>query len=249
METILWSLAAGSAAILAAGILRGFTGFGVALAGVPLLALVAEPRLAVPTVMFLQIASGIQNLVQDRRHIEWPVLFWLLPGAIVGILPGLWLLLWLSADAARLGIGCLIVATVLLLARGFSLERLPGRPSLLLIGGVSGVLNGFAAIAGPPVIALFFAVRRPPEIMRATLAGYFLLTGLIGLAMALGKGVIAPAELWFAVALSPALFAGLALGTRLFDGDFRRHYRRAGLLLLLLIGLSASLRGTLGLWP
>ena len=26
----------------------------------------------------------------------------LLPGAVLGIVPGLWLLLWLSADAARL---------------------------------------------------------------------------------------------------------------------------------------------------
>lgn len=248
MTLMLWSVVAGSAAIFASGILRGFTGFGVALAGVPLLALVAEPRLVVPTVMFLQIASGIQNLIQDRRHIEWPLLFWLLPGTVLGILPGLWLLVWLSADAARLAIGMLIVATVLLLARGFSLDRLPGPPSLLAIGGVAGVLNGFAAIAGPPVIALLFAVRRPPEIIRATLAGFFLLTGVIGLTMALGKGIIVPAELWFAVALCPALFAGLALGGRLFDGDFRRHYRKVGLGLLLLAGLAAATRGAIGLW-
>ncbi|MDV7400864.1 TSUP family transporter, partial [Arthrospira platensis SPKY1] len=100
--------------------------------------LVAEPRLVVPTVMFLQIASGLQNLVQDRRHMEWPLLLWLLPGGILGTLPGLWLLLSLSPDAARLGIGLAIVATVLLLARGLRLDRLPGRPGLLAIGGLSG---------------------------------------------------------------------------------------------------------------
>jgi uncharacterized protein len=241
-------LAAGSVAIFASGILRGFTGFGIGLAGVPLLALVAEPRLVVPSVMLLQIASGVQNLVQDRRHIDWRLLLPLMPGALVGIVPGLWLLLWLAADVVRLGIGMLVVGTVLLLAQGFRLDRQPRTPALLAIGAVSGVLNGLAAMAGPPMIALLFALRRPPEIIRASLAGYFLFSGLVGLFMALLQGVIRPNELWFAVALFPALFFGLFLGARLFDGDFRRHYRKVGLGLLLLAGLSAAIRGAIGLW-
>ena len=244
----LWSLAAGSAAILASGILRGFTGFGIALAGVPLLALVAEPRLVVPSIMLLQIASGVQNLVQDRRHIDVRLLLPLLPGAVLGIVPGLWLLLWLAADVVRLGIGMLVMATVLLLARGFRLERPPRPPTLVALGAASGLLNGLAAMAGPPMIALLFALRRPPEIIRATLAGYFFFTGFVGLGMALLQGVIAPGELWFALALLPALFIGLALGGRLFDGDFRRHYHKVGLGLLLLAGLAAAIRGATGLW-
>jgi uncharacterized protein len=248
MGVSIFGLVAGSIAILAAAVLRGFTGFGIGLAGVPLLALVVEPRLVVPSVMFLQIVSGVQNLMQDRRHIDWRLLLPLLPGALVGIVPGLWLLLWLAADVVRLGIGVMVVGTVLLLARGFRLDREPRRPTLLAMGAVSGVLNGLAAMAGPPMIALLFALRRPPEITRATLAGYFLFTGLIGLAMALVQGVIRPGELWFAVALLPALFLGLAIGGRLFDGEFRRHYRSVGLGLLLLAGLSAGLRGAVGLW-
>ena len=247
MSLSLWSLGAGSAAILAAGVLRGFTGFGIALAGVPLLALVAEPRLVVPSVMFLQIVSGVQNLIQDRRHIDGRLLVPLLPGAVLGVVPGLWMLLWLSPDTVRLGIGLVVVATVLLLTRDFRLEHRPGNSALLGIGAASGILNGLAAISGPPIIALLLALRRPPEIMRATLAAYFLCTGLVGLAIALAKGVLTPGELWFAIALLPALFLGLGLGARLFDGDFRRHYRKVGLTLLLLTGLAAGARGALGL--
>lgn len=239
---------AGSLAILASGILRGFTGFGIGLAGVPLLALVAEPRLVVPSVMLLQIVSGVPALIQDRRHIDVRLLLPLMPGALLGIVPGLWLLLWLAADLVRLGIGLLVVGTVLLLARGFRLERQPRTATLLAMGAVSGVLNGLAAMAGPPMIALLFALRRPPEIIRATLAAYFLFTGLVGLVMALVQGVIEPSELWFGVGLLPALFLGLHLGCRLFDGDFRRHYRKVGLTLLLLAGLSAAIKGAIGLW-
>jgi uncharacterized membrane protein YfcA len=248
MSLSLWTIGTGSVAILASGILRGFTGFGIGLAGVPLLALVTEPRLVVPSIMFLQIASGVQNLVQDRRHIDVRLLLPLLPGAVLGIVPGLWLLLWLEADVVRLGMGLLVVATVLLLAQGFRLDREPRRSTLLAMGAVSGVLNGLAAMAGPPIIALLFALRRPPEIIRATLAGMFMFTGLVGLAMALAQGVIAPGELGFALALLPALFLGLHLGARLFSGDFRRHYRSVGLGLLLLAGLAAAIRGAVGLW-
>ena len=242
------TLVAGSAAMLASGILRGFTGFGIGLAGVPLLALVAEPRLVVPSIMLLQIASGVQSLVQDRRHIDIRLLLPLMPGAALGIAPGLWLLSWLAADVVRLGIGVLVVGTVLLITQGFRLDREPGKPTLLALGAVSGVLNGLAAMSGPPMIALLFALRRPPEIIRASLAGFFLYSGLVGLAMALLQGMIQPNELWFAVALFPPLFFGLLLGARLFDGDFRRHYRKVGLGLLLLAGLAAAIRGAIGLW-
>jgi uncharacterized protein len=248
MSLTLWSVGTGSVAILASGILRGFTGFGIGLAGVPRLALVAEPRLVVPSIMLLQIASGVQNLVQDRRYIDLRLLLPLLPGAVLGIVPGLWLLLWLEADVVRLGMGLLVVATVLLLAQGFRLDREPRRSTLLAMGAVSGVLNGLAAMAGPPMIALLFALRRPPEIIRATLAGLFMFTGFVGLGMALLQGVIAPGELGFAFALLPALFLGLHLGARLFDGEFRRHYRKVGLGLLLLAGLAAAVRGAAGLW-
>jgi uncharacterized membrane protein YfcA len=248
MGVSLASFAAASVAVLVSGILRGFTGFGVALAGVPLLSLVLEPRLVVPSVMLMQIVSGLQNLIIDRQHVEWRLLWLLLPGAVLGVWPGLQLLAWLSADAARLGIGVVVVGTVLLLARGFRLQRLPGSATLLALGGVSGVLNGFAAIAGPPVIALLFALHHPAERTRATLAGFFVFTGTIGLAMALAQTVVAPTQLWLAAALCLPLFIGLALGGRLFDGDFRRHYRKVGLILLLLVGGSAALKGALGLW-
>jgi len=239
---------AGSLAMGTAGILRGFTGFGTALAGVPLLSLVFAPRLAVPTIMALQIATGLQNLHADGRHVEWRTLLRLLPGAVVGIVPGLWLLLWLSADAARLAIGLIVVLTSLLLQRGWRLERLPGTGGLLALGVLSGVLNGLAAIAGPPVIALFFALRRSPEVTRASLAAFFLCNGVLGLSLALGKGLIAPGELWLAALLCPAMILGTTLGGRLFTGDLKRHYRLVGLVALLAVGLAAAARGAIGLW-
>lgn len=248
MSLSLSGVLAGAAAAFVAGILRGFSGFGVALSAVPLLSLAFEPRLVVPNVMLLQLVSGLVGLGRERRHIEWPAIGRLLPAAALTTLPGLGLLLWLAPDAARLGIGLLVATTALLLARGYRLETMP-RPAVLLgIGGFSGLLGGFAAIPGPPVIALFFALGRDPAITRATLAFFFLCTGAIGLAIALSAAVIGWPELWLGLALLPAMFIGQIAGGRLFDGDFRRHYRLVGLGLLLLAGVAAAIRGGTGLW-
>lgn len=248
MTLSIGAVLAGSVAMASAGILRGFTGFGTALAGVPLLSLVFAPRLAVPTIMALQIVAGLQNLYADGRHIEWRTLLRLLPGAVLGIVPGMGLLLWLRADTARLAIGLIVVLTVLLLQRGWHLRRLPGPWGLLALGGLSGVLNGLAAMAGPPIIALFFSLRRPPEVTRASLAAFFLCNGTLGLALALAQGLIAPGELWLAALLCPAMILGTTLGGRLFTGDLKRHYRLVGLLALLAVGLAAAVRGAMGLW-
>lgn len=248
MSLSLAGIAIGAAAAFLAGILRGFSGFGVALAAVPLLSLAFEPRLVVPNVMLLQLVGGLVGLGHEHRHIEWPSIGRLLPAAAVATLPGLALLLWLDADAARLGIGVLVAATALFLTQGYRLRAMPPPAALVGVGSVSGLLGGFAAIPGPPVIALYFALARDPEITRATLAFFFLCTGAVGLALALAAGVIGWRELGFGLALLPAMFVGQAAGARLFDGDFRRHYRNVGLALLLLAGIAAAIRGGLGLW-
>lgn len=244
----LFGLLVGAVAAFLAGILRGFSGFGVALSAVPLLSLAFDPRLIVPNVMLLQLMGGLVGLGREHRHIEWPAIGRLLPAAAFATLPGLGLLLWLEPDAARLGIGLLVSATALLLARGYRLAAMPRPVALFGIGGFSGVLGGFAAIPGPPVIALFFALGREPAVTRATLAFYFLCTGAIGLATALWSGVIRWPGLWLGLALLPGMLIGQATGSRLFDGAFRRHYRRVGLALLLLAGIAAALRGGAGLW-
>ncbi|HEY0420739.1 MAG TPA: hypothetical protein VGC80_14575, partial [Acetobacteraceae bacterium] len=54
-------LAAAALAILFAGVLRGFTGFGFALAAVPLTSLVLPPGLVVASVLVMQAVVGFRD--------------------------------------------------------------------------------------------------------------------------------------------------------------------------------------------
>src|ERR1017187_5681594 len=109
-----------------AALLRGFTGFGFAIAAVPLLSLVLPPARVVPLTVMLQVLASLVDLRAASRITDWRSMGWLTPGMVVGTPLGLFLLTRLSANDARLTIGVLILGSAMLLGRGL---RLPARPA------------------------------------------------------------------------------------------------------------------------
>src|SRR5262245_1490350 len=118
-------LAFGLCVVLAAGFMRGFTGFGFAMAAVPLLPPVVPPARAVPFVVLLQLLAGVWDWREARKHAQWRSLPWLIAGAVVGTPLGTMSLALMSADWARLAIAGAVLLAVVLLARGLKLPDLP----------------------------------------------------------------------------------------------------------------------------
>src|SRR5271156_4351721 len=87
-------------ALLAAS-LRGFTGFGFAIAAVPLLSLALPPARVVPLAVVLQVLASLIDLRAASRITDWWSMLWLSPGMVVGTPLGLLLLTRLSANEAR----------------------------------------------------------------------------------------------------------------------------------------------------
>src|SRR5580700_3067784 len=80
-----------------AALLRGFTGFGFAIAAVPLLSLALPPARVVPLAVVLQVLASMVDLRAASRITDWRSLVWLSPGMVVGTPLGLWLLTRMSA--------------------------------------------------------------------------------------------------------------------------------------------------------
>lgn len=239
-------LASASLCVLIAGAVRGYSGFGFAMAAVPLLSLVLEPAAVVPVVMVLQIVTGLDGTLREWAMIEPRPVALLMPGAVVGMVPGLLLLAAMPPDLARLVIGLAVASAVVLLATGWKLPGMPRPRTILGVGLASGVLNGVAAIAGPPVIAMYLASPRPVEVIRATLVFYFLLTSLVGLLIALERGMIGTHGFVLALVLVPGMWIGTRAGEHLFR-RFHRHYRAVGVAILSAIALVAIARAAYGL--
>ena len=227
--------------VLAASVLRGFTGFGFGLAAVPLLSLALPPAKVVPFVVVLQILVGLAGLRAAWPLADWRAILGLSPGLLIGVPLGVLILTVFRPNTVRLGIGLAIAASVLVLWRG---ARLPRRPSPLITGSVgvaSGVLSGLASIGGPPIVVYLLALSHSAATVRATSIVYFALSAAVALIPMSLHGLVDREVLTWAAASIPVLLAGTWIGNWAFARAHPRHHRLTALVVLSL--LSALLIG------
>lgn len=236
-----------SLCILFAAVVRGFTGFGLAVVGVPLLTVFFAPARIVPSIMILAVLAGLQLMPRIWRRIDWRLLAPTVVGAALGTPLGTLALAALPDDVMRLLIGFAVLIAAAALYRGF---RFAARPSLAISGGMgalAGLTGGAAAMPGPSVIFLFLSSPVEVETGRACLIAFFLISALISAASASLRGLMTLDGVAIGAALLPAMLIGNFLGDRLFAKSSARTYRKAVILLLAMLGLIAALRGAYGL--
>jgi uncharacterized membrane protein YfcA len=238
---------AAAASILAAAFLRGLTGFGFALAAVPLMSLFLAPVVAVPLVICLQLAGNLFEIRTSLKQCHWPSLSWLALGTLIGTPIGMLALALFPASAARLAIAAVTAAALLILTRGFAFKLVPGAHATLPVGTLAGLFNGLAGMPGPPVIAYYMASPVSRIAMRASLNVFFLINAVIALASALGLGLITWGIALCALAGLPLMFAGQWLGLRYFHRGSDRTHRLIAMVSLGAIALGAAVKGLSGL--
>lgn len=231
--------------VFAAGIVRGFAGFGFSAITVAGMSLVVSPALMVPAIFMLEILASLSQLRGIARDVDMPWLGWLMLGNLICIPLGVALLAWLPETPLRLLIGILLMAAALLLRGGAQVALEPTRGLRLAAGLASGFINGVAAIGGIAVAVLLSTTKMAPAALRATLIALLLFSDVVSLISAAlmpssahaSGNLLGPDTLKWALWLAPAMLAGIWWGQRSFKGvspeQFRRH------VLNLLIGLAA----------
>ncbi|MBL8287992.1 MAG: sulfite exporter TauE/SafE family protein [Rubrivivax sp.] len=249
-------LAFSLATVLAAGIVRGFAGFGFSAVSVAGLSLVLSPAKVVPAIFMLEVLASLRQIPAAARDVDRRWLGWLVLGNAVCIPLGIALLAWLPETPLRLLVGLLLLAAAVLQRRGFALG-LEATPRVRLATGlVSGLVNGLAAIGGIAVAMLLNASALPPAAMRATMIALFLFTDLYALAWALAQSTAAASDAtallgpqtWrWALWLAPAMLAGIEIGRRLFGRVSPEAFRRRVLDLLMVVSALTVLRAAVAL--
>lgn len=225
------------AATFVGGVIRGFTGFGMALAVVPTVGLAVDPAVVVPAVLLMAFFAGLPQTVANRAAVHWPSVSWLCLGSVPATPVGIALLTVLPADWMRAFVAVAVIVAVALLAWGRRRQSNPGRAETALTGVASGLLNGAIATPGPPVIAFYLSSPAGARIGRASLMAFFSLTGIAGVVAVIAQGLTGAAELWLAATMAPAYVLGSIVGGRRFRQADEVSYRRYGLIVLGLIGL------------
>ena len=239
------SLIVSITAVLGAGIIRGYSGFGFAMVAVTSMSLALPPAQVVPVVLILEVLASIRLVPQVWRDIDWFSLRWLLVGAFVATPFGVYLLTTVPPAPMRISISLLVMAAAILLMCGFTWKRMPGTAFTLTTGAACGLLNGGAAIGGPPVILFYLSSPAGVKVSRASIIAYFFGIDTMSLAMAALQGLTTSKTLLTtAVCLLPLLL-GIGIGSRMFVKADQASFRRHVLVLLMILSIAGLLRAVL----
>jgi len=246
---LIGSLLLAVAAAFLAGVLGGFTGFGISVALVPLLLLVYDQ----PTVVVLNgaLSAAIAAAVagDSWREADRSAALHLTLAALPGLALGAEALRVVDPDQLKLAVGALLLVSAALLAG--ARVRLPGagsRPGAAAVGLVSGILASSTGLSGPPAALLLESRGLPKEAFRATIALFFLGMDAALLAVLALWGVARPVHALLALLLVPAAIVGKAVGTALFGKASQRTFSAAALgtvFLIAALGVATALRALL----
>ena len=226
-------------AIVIAGFIRGYSGFGYSAMVIAASSLVTNPLNMVAVVVLLEFAMSAQAARGIVGHVDWRRVWLLLGGAAIGLPLGLWALTGISEDAARAVISSYVLAMCFVLVAGWRMQAEARGVSNFGMGIVSGLANA-PGMGGLPIAAFFAAQPVPANVFRATLIAYFPLLDLYSAPLYWWHGLVTWDTLWASLIALPLTFLGNWLGSRHFLSTDPQEFRRFA------IGLLAAL-ATLGL--
>ncbi len=198
---------------------RGGAGFGGGAIAVPMLARVFPLQVTVPVVTVLNMLSSIGQGITDWRHIAWRELWRLVPGSLVGVFLGLYLLTLFDPQplARALGVFVVLYALYVMVFAG----RTPEIPQrwMLPVAAVTSIAAGtigslFGGAAGPVYVIYLNSARLARDAFRVTITTVMLIQGLTRIAGYAALGFYDGHVLLLLAAALPMVVIGSWLGAR-----------------------------------
>jgi uncharacterized protein len=212
-------------------------GFGFALVSIPVVAVAADPKLAVVLITAVGVPMTLWNTYRWRAHLRVKEMLTVAGASLVGMPLGAFVLTRAPDRALTLTIGVVVLVLTAWLWRGLRLS--PGPRTEISAGVVSGAFATSTGTNGPPLVIAFQATGMEREAFRATLAGCFLVQGVVALAVFWANGLVTHDVGRAFVAGMPAVIVGTIAGERLSARMHGRAFRAAVLGLLALSGALA----------
>jgi len=223
-----------AATALAAGLARGFSGFGAALTFVPVASMLIGPKLATPILALIDLVFAAHLIpgawkLGDRREVSVMLL-----GALVGIPAGTIILRNFDPLTLRWMIVCMATAMFLLILSGWRYHGRPHPSATIAVGAVSGVFGGIAQIGGPAVVSYWLGTGREPLRLRANVILFFAATGLLSFLAYVWGGLVTETVLKLSIIAGPGYCIGTFLGRHMFGLASPKTFRAASLTLIAL---------------
>jgi len=222
---------------LAAGFVQGLSGFGSALVAMPLLLLFMPARVAVPFCILMGLLITLQLGIGLKRHLDFKKIGPLFLGCLPGIACGTYLLKHADNMLVKKALGVILIC--------YSLFQLFMHPKPLRLkpywGVIAGLLTGVIGAAfsagGPPSIIYASLNTWDKDDIKATLTGFFFLTGVIIAVAHAAAGVTSMLVIKLFALSIPLIVTGTLIGARLYKRLSHQGYLKLIYILLLIMGV------------
>lgn len=222
----------------AAGVIRGFSGFGLSAVFVASSTFFISPKQIIPIAQLLEVIASLTMLRSVWPHINWRWLRPLAIGYLFSVPVGAYVLANTSATALRT-FGCVVmfVASSALLLN-FKPKFRDGLLLRLSTGVLGGFMSGATSYGGMLASIMLFAVELPAVALRATLVMIFFMSSCYFLVLGQFNGLVTAQTFETSAWLILPLIAGIALGSRGFSLVTPELFKRMTLFVLLLLSIA-----------
>lgn len=215
------------ATIGAAGLIRGFTGFGTALIFVPVAAQFLPLAQIILVISLIGIGSMITLVPQAWQQADRGEVGVLALSAALTTPVGIYLLGQIDGLILRWIVAVVVAATLAAVVSGWRYHGRLGLPGRLAIGGASGIFGGMTGLTGPVVIVFYLANARDITKVRANTILFLAALDIVILANLALDGPIAAHTLWLAACLTLPYMVGIFVGKAAFAPRLEAVYRLA----------------------
>ena len=222
-----------------AGIVQGATGFGSGLVLNAFWLHILEPSIAIPlNIISCLFISGLP-IYKLRKSLDFSKLKSFIFLGVIGIPIGMLLLTITKPSSFKVAIGFLLIiySIWMITSRGFSIKVNNNRLIDQLIGLISGIMGGFAALGGLLPTIWVSLQKLPKNSQRGTYEPFIFITSIASIISFYFAGLITLSILVDFIKVFPALILGSWIGIRIYPKINEELFRKVILGLIFVAGL------------
>lgn len=203
--------------VFLASIVRGAIGFGFSAIVVASTSFWVSPISAVCLTVILEVIASVMMFRGVQSDVDYKLLLPLSIGTLAASIIGVSILTVINPNLLQILIAIYLAAICLLTLIKFQLKPNPSTFRVGIAGALTGIINGMSAMGGLFVVFFMTGSNIPVAKIRATMVVYFLVIEFAFLSSAFMNSIYTMKIFWTSVIVTPALFIGVMLGTKLFN--------------------------------
>jgi uncharacterized protein len=239
LDLYIWILT--SIVVFIASLTMSIAGFGFGLVATPLLFLFLEPRIVVLFSSSLGSIIGLLVFLQARHFIKPKIIIILGLSSLVGIPIGIYMISHISILILKLIIGVLVIVFAIFFYFGLTYKIKRENLGCAISGFIGGIFMTGTGLGGPPVILYFINQAFEKQVFRASVASFFIITGIASFISLGVSGIASSANLLQTLTFIPVVIIAYFIGNKILPYINQWLFRTIVLAIIVISGTTGLL--------